>query len=188
LNTNKLRLLFGALLLQQLAGCATYTSALDPGTKTDPEAGYVYGRFKIGRPDSGGLLPARLRAGLVINEKNGANSYAIQFELEGVPSAIAIKPGTYVIKKLTFATGDYLQSGEKIFPEGPLTTLFTVESGKAYYLADFVVATKISSTGSSRTFSWQLTSVTDNYISTTAELKKTLPQLESITTLRAIAK
>lgn len=188
MNSKLTRTIFGVLLIQLLVGCSTYTPVLAPNARIDAEAGYVYGRFTLEKPDPTGLFGFRLRAGLVIEEENGSNRYSIQFEPEGVPSVIAVKPGIYVLKKLTFATGDYIPSGEKNFQEGPLTSPFTVDPGKAYYIADFVVATGGSSLGSSVTYWWKLKSVTDNYISTTTDVKKMLPQLESTINTRAIIK
>ena len=109
-----IRLIFGALLVQLLTGCSTYTSVLSPNTGTDPEVGYVYGRYTLEKPDTAGPF-FRLRAGLSVEEENGPNHYLIQFQPDGVPTVISVIPGTYVLKRMVFATKDYVTAGEKNF-------------------------------------------------------------------------
>lgn len=181
-----------AMITVPFSGCATYSTPILSTTALSQQSSYLYGRFTVVELDKDGLIPSigHLRCGLVIESTNKDNTYHIQFNTDETPSAIAVAPGTYSIRKFTFAAYDYVREGEKEIASGPLTLPFSVQPGKAYYLGDIVVGAEarlsspIYSPSSTiiinTSHTWKLSSVADNYKQTTEDLIKVLPQLGPI--------
>ena len=158
-----------------------------------PEVGYIYGRFALNEQISA-PLPSKM--GLVLQEQHTDSTYTIKFKpvetsvyRDGVwitkrvddPSliaVIAVKPGTYTLKKL----------GGKSLGASRLTQPFVVDAGKAYYIADFAVqSSEVWLPGLAYAYSWKVDALSDNYESTTAELKAKFPHFSLLPTARALA-
>jgi len=113
-----------ALLLAAPTGCGAYTPPLAAGDRLKSGYGYVYGRFTLKKqnPETVG----HLRAGLVLETEDQSASYTIQFNLDDTPTAIAVRPGTYSLSKITFANWLHQREGEKPITDGRLTVPFTL--------------------------------------------------------------
>jgi hypothetical protein len=154
-----------------------------PESKPVANAAYLYGRFRLVH-DSQGL--GRLRMGLIVEGESNAQNYTIEFIPDGTPSMIAVKPGTYRMKKVLFAYWDYARHGEKQIPEDKLTKAFKAEPGKAYYLGDFTGKTVTRVGYSTVTNAWALKEIDDKFKQTTADTRKKYPGLNQLEYLRAV--
>jgi hypothetical protein len=162
-------------ILRLVTGCTSFTPAVGYDASPQPEVGYIYGRFVLNEQISS-PLPSKL--GLVLQEQKTDATYTIKFKPVDVPSLVAVKPGTYALKKL----------GGKSLAESPLTQPFVVDAGKAYYVADFTVqSSELWFPGLVYSYSWKVDAIRDNYESTTAELKAKFPHLSFLPTARALA-
>lgn len=178
-------------ILQFVTGCISFTPAVGYDASPQPEVGYIYGRFVLNEQISS-PLPSKM--GLVLQEQHTDSTYTIKFKpvetsvyrdgvwitkrVDVLTSLIAVKPGTYALKKL----------GGKSLVESPLTKPFVVDAGKAYYVADFAVqSSEVWLPGLAYAYSWKVDAISDNYESTTAEFKAKFPRLSLLPTARALS-
>jgi hypothetical protein len=175
------------VLLQLMVGCASFAPALSTEVKADPGTGYVFGRFKsVSLPNSF----FSLRLALNLEEQNKLTNYLIKFDKEDATTAIAVKPGIYNLNKLLVFFGmlgdNNMNKRETTLTKGPLTIEFTIESGKAYYIADFLGQTNVTQSYNQETLTWKLESVKDNYENTTLDFKNRYPNLRELEVFQAI--
>jgi hypothetical protein len=178
------------LLFSTLSGCVTYAPTLKPIETLKPTVGYIYARLTLHRESR---FARGLRIGLILEEKETAETYTLQFQTskkESGVSVIAVKPGIYKISKISFARGDFsaltTSVGEKPINDPRLTTEFRVEPGKAYYVGDFVGRTSADYYVVSMVQHWQMQSVANNYDNTTNELKEKFLNFKEIDTTSVI--
>jgi hypothetical protein len=176
-----LRAFLLATLTIALSACASFTPPLSPAAAPSSGTGYIYGRFTLKDTTTG---IGHLRMGL---ELSGPQAYTFQFEREHDLVVIAVPAGSYSISKLVFATYDYGKAGERPIVDPRLSAPFAVESGKAYYIGDYVAESGGRASGLQINQSWRLSSIRDSFEDTTAQFKLKFPLLKGLDIKRAPA-
>jgi hypothetical protein len=174
-----------ALAVLMGGGCAGYTSSIKPDAPYDPSRTYLYGRFHIeAAPGS----HSDLVMGFMIRCRD-EKKYTFRFDHDDRVQVLELAPSACQIDDLVFTES----SGRVLWrsmAEFRLLKNEFLSPGGVYYVGDFAAQTtdvstmtrQIFSTTTTRRMAWRVTSMKDNYSQTTSELKKTHPNLRSVST------
>jgi hypothetical protein len=166
------------------AGCAHFTGGLGPADRPSPARGYVYGRFRIEAPRAALGMDGYQTAGLVIRCSDGGE-YTIRFSIESRVEVIAANPARCALEEIVFTDADGVVKARRR-ARGDPPDGFELAAGTAYYLGDYFAEStfesswKVIATEFHRT--WKLTAAEDNYDVTSAEMRRTFPNLAGLST------
>jgi hypothetical protein len=178
------------LIVSTLLSCSpvTYSSRIKPNETPDNTKAYIYGRTTLIR-DS--IASQSLDIGLVVGEVGTPNEVILRFiparknKINAVVSVVAVRPGLYEVKEISFArnTNNYQFSKveRQAIKDAKLTGVFQVEAGKAYYVGDYTGRTysgivEVNTVMQKR----KITAIEDKFDEATSELKKTYSNLSEM--------
>jgi hypothetical protein len=165
--------------LAALAGCTAFLPQVDVRDEPDPGSAYVYGRFT--KVVQGGAPFSGTAKGLVLVIKCAAGSeHLIDFSEDQPLKMIKLTPSACALDE--FALTDAFGMPMRKLPISDIPRKIDLAAGKAYYVGDF--RAQITSDKWNPLFvrSYLQQWGTDNYASTTRELKDAYPNFSSIST------
>jgi hypothetical protein len=169
-----------------LGGCASYTSGIRADATVHADSAYLYGRFVMNAlPQYDSLSgQGKQSMGMVIRCDNGS-SYTFGSMDKRDVQVLEIKPSRCWLIGAVLADQDGIVRKElKAEPEMQRPLDFT--AGRAHYLGDYFAKGDYSATigaNAERHWDWAMSSAAgDHYEETTAEMKRTFPNLASLPT------
>jgi hypothetical protein len=162
-----------------VAGCAIYTSSVRPDTSPRPGSAYLYGRFYINADlQYDALLGSKPSMGLVIRCDSGS-TYTFGSTDTREVQVLEIRPSRCWLVKALLADADRIVRKElPVDPAVQRPLDFT--AGRAHYLGDYFARGNYSASGSMQYWAWDMAPAEDRYESTTAEMKRSFPNLASL--------
>ena len=162
------------------SGCAAYTPRISKDDKHTPNDAYLYGRFSIQAQKLFLSIDGHQTMGFSLECTNG-DKYILRFSKDDPLQVIKIVPSTCSLVEIVYTNAEGAIATRKPAPTGVLQNA-AFESGKAYYLGDFFAEATQSVAGNVINSRWRMTSMKDDYATTTQEMKTTFPNLSAVPT------
>ncbi|MFL5305968.1 MAG: hypothetical protein ACJ8F1_12185 [Polyangia bacterium] len=166
-------------LLGIVAGCAVYTSGIRPDASLDPGSAYLYGRFFMKATANEAEFGGKQSIGLVIRCEDDS-SYTFGSLDKQQLQVLQIKPSRCWLIEMVLADEDRII--RKTVPFDPsLQRPLDFAAGHAYYAGDYFGKADFAMSGTWKSWQWAMDpGATDRYQSTTAEMKRTYPNLAAL--------
>jgi len=169
-----------ALGLCFIAGCANYVKSIDKSEKPTEKDAYLYGRFQMSAPDSWLAMDRHQSMGFVVKCAD-EQSYTIRFDKKEPLQVIKIGPASCGVSEVVYTDADGRVRSRKPAPAA-LQRPVAFEAGKAYYLGDFKAEASNWTSGTTIHTEWRVTSVRNDYRTTTEQMKSDFPNLSGVAT------
>jgi hypothetical protein len=157
------------------AGCSVSTSGIRPDAPVDASRAYLYGRFTMKADLHYGVVGKQAMA-LVVHCKD-RNGFRFGTRGKGV-QVLEVAPSRCWLLEAVFADQDGMVRG-RLEAKPPLQRVLHFEAGHAYYLGDYFAAGDFKVGRGYRVWRYAMSPADDRYESTTAEMKRTFPNLAS---------
>lgn len=163
--------------LASLAACTAFLPQVDVRDRPDSGRAYVYGRFaKV--VDSATLFSGK---GLVLIIKcNDGREHLIDFSEDQPLKMIGLAPSRCALDE--FAMTDTFGMPQRKVAIAEIPQTFEVAAGRAYYIGDFRAHLTSDKWNPLVVRSYARQWASDNYQTTTQELKRTYPNFSSLPT------
>ncbi len=167
-----------------LSGCAEYTPGLRATDPYSPQSAYVYGRFFIDAESKTLALDGHQSMGFSVRCRDG-NRYVLRFSAQSPLQVIRVAPSVCQIDEIIYTAASGTTLGRKL-PPFRLLENESLAAGGVYYVGDFFARGTSKSTYNGLrgeiNWDWRLTGTTDNYDTTTDQLKRRFPSFASAAT------
>ncbi|MDL2197482.1 hypothetical protein QQF45_00230 [Halopseudomonas aestusnigri] len=161
-----------------LSGCASWSESMDSNEVSSNNDAFVYGRFQIDTPKAFLGLDGHNTIGMSFACNDG-KKYTIRFEREPLVQVFRFTPATCSLSEFIFTDADGFIRGRNRL-EGELFKTVALESGMAYYLGDYTAKTTVIPLYSAARIEWEIDSVSDNFVDTSAELRARYPNISEV--------
>ena len=154
-----------------IEGCSFVgTKIVEPESNVNPSVAYIYGYFYV-KEEKDTISTINLvqspKIVYLISDltEQKANGYIV-LTSENAIKAIPIKPGKYAFGKMLYTSKGSISRTKSLVKEDVIEDL---QPNKAYYIGNYIGNTKAERTGGGTIYSWNVSNVTNNFITTTNE-------------------
>lgn len=170
-----------------LSGCASWTPKLPADAVPTGKEAYLFGKFKIDSK-KGWLsgFDGYSTMGFVFSCRNG-EVVTIRFDNESPLTLIKAPADQCSFKEIIYTNGDGEINKRNPAPKHMFQNM-VLAPNTAYYLGDYSAEFSVRSTGSLVTTEWKMKEVANQYQTTSLEMRKLYPKLESVLIENQMAK
>ena len=165
------------LLMWCGTSCVFYTAPVKSTGQVNKNNALFYGHFYYGQHFAEELNPNWRTTGLWIKNVDAGRTLYLEFKPTNSVYAVQIQPGHYQIMGWVRSDNEHGVKNRMAFSAtntpGAVTTPFAARAGDQIYLGDYTCETKLDYP----ILHWRLKSIGNNFAITTAELRRSYPEL-----------